>query len=729
MTEADFTPLDEQAIDPLKAMADAHEAAPNIGVTRFSLKHDDSFLVANSYGDISGFSDGFFHRDTRLLSHYVLRIGGRRPVLLGAALSQDGVFLESSLTNASMPLPGGGELAQGSVYVNRIRFLWRDRMFERLAFANYGPVSATLPVAFTIDADFRDIFEVRGMVRPARGNRVPPGHGDRHVRFAYDGLDGVERALQLSFSVPIRPGPLSGEVGLDVRVPRGGRRVIYLEAGPDPAEPGRARYRQTLADAHRAMRLHRRQGATVATSAPVVNACLGRMRSDIALLTSDRATGPYPFAGIPWFSTVFGRDGLITALETLWLDPSLAAGVLRHLAAEQAQATDDFADAEPGKILHEMRGGEMARLGEVPFARYFGAVDTTPLFLMLAAAYARRTGDDALIDALWPALRRAADWVEGRLARDPLGLLSYARARESGLRNQGWKDSHDAVFHADGRLAGEPIRLVEVQGYAFAGLRGLSDLASRRGEAGAADDYARLADRLRERVEDLFWMEDAGFYAMAIDGEGQPCRVRATNAGQLLWTGLPAYDRGRAVAEALLHPDFMSGWGFRTVAKGQPRYNPMSYHNGSVWPHDTAICAAGIAAYLGQEPVVRTFGRILDAAMSFDKSLPELFCGFTRTPGEGPVVYPVACLPQAWAAGAPFLLLEASLGLRLDACAGEITVTNPRLPVGVDTLTIRNLAFRGEEVSLDFTRQGPRVVCGIERPPGSRTMLLVRDHA
>jgi glycogen debranching enzyme len=505
--------------------------------------------------------------------------------------------------------------------------------------------------------------------------------------------------------------------------------VIYLEAGPDAAEPGRARYRQTLADAHREMRTHRRRGATVTTSAPVVNACLGRMRSDIALLTSDRATGPYPFAGIPWFSTVFGRDGLITALEMLWLDPSLAEGVLRYLAAEQALTTDDLADAEPGKILHEVRGGEMARLAEVPFARYYGAADTTPLFLMLAAAYARRTGDDGLIEALWPALTRAAEWIEARLARDPLGLLSYARARESGLRNQGWKDSFDAVFHADGRLAREPIRLVEVQGYAYAGLLGVAGLAARRGADGPAEDYARLAERLRARVEDLFWIDEARFYALAIDGEGHPCRVRTTNAGHLLWTGLPAPERGRAVAEALLHPDFLSGWGFRTVAKGQARYNPMSYHNGSVWPHDTALCAAGISAYLGHEHAMRTLGRILDAAMSFDKSLPELFCGFTRTPGEGPVVYPVACLPQAWAAGAAFLLLEASLGLSLDAHAREITVTNPRLPLGVDTLAIRNLAFCGEEVSLDFTRQGARVVCGIERPAGSRIALLVRDHA
>lgn len=718
---------DNQAIDPLKAMAEAHEAAPNIGVTRFSLKHDDSFLVANSYGDIQGFADGFFSSDTRLLSHFTMRIGGRRPVLLGAALSQDGVYLESSLTNATILLAQGGELAQGSVYVNRTRFLWRDRMFERLAFTNYGPSPVRLPLSFTVDADFRDIFEVRGKTRPQRGVVAPPDCGPRHLRFCYEGRDGLERTMELSLSVPIRPGPLRGEIGIELRLPRGARRSIHLEVGPEAAEPGRDRHRQHQADAHRAMRQHRRRGAAVTTSGPIFNACLGRMRSDVALLTTDRATGPYPYAGIPWFSAPFGRDGIVTALEMLWLDPELAAGVLRFLAWQQADRHDAFADAEPGKILHELRGGEMARLGEVPFGRYYGGVDTTPLFVHLAAEYARRTADVALIEELWPALGRATAWIESQLDRDPLGFLAYARAAETGLRNQGWKDSFDSVFHADGRLAPEPIRLVEVQGYAFAALRGMAELARMQGETERAAELLRRAEHLREKVETAFWMEEERFYALAIDGEGRRCDVRATNAGHLLYAGLPSAERGRAVAEALMQPDFMSGWGIRTVAKGQARYNPMSYHNGSVWPHDTAICAAGIAAYTGPKPATLALNRLLDAAMHFDKSVPELFCGFARVPGEGPVVYPVACLPQAWAAGAVFLLLRACLGLSIDARGREITVTNPSLPAGIDGLGLRNLALCGHRVDLDFARQAGRVVCAIDRPAGSGITLVLRD--
>lgn len=721
-------PLDERAIDPLKAMADAHEEAPNIGVTRFALKQATGFLVANSFGDIEGFAEGLFQHDTRLLSRFLLRIGGRRPVLLGAALSHDNVVFEANLTNSSILAEEGNALGQGTVYLSRRRFLWQNRMFDRLSITNFALTAIRLPVSFELEADFRDIFEVRGLTRQQRGKLYPPQAGPDFVRFGYLGLDGVERVVQLCFSHPVTWEPARGTVSLVMPIPRGARRVLYIEAGADAVRPERARHRKQQAEAHRAMKVRRRRGAMVHTSGPIFNDWLNRTRADIALLTTDLPTGPYPFAGIPWFSTAFGRDGIITALEMLWLDPGLARGVLQFLADKQSHVSDAVSDAEPGKILHETRSGEMSRLKEVPFAEYYGGVDTTPLFVHLAAEYARRTADEGLIDGLWPVLRKAVEWIEARRAEDPRGFVTYARAAESGLRNQGWKDSFDAIFHADGSLASKPIALVEVQGYAFLALNGMADMASRRGEEDYAIALRAKAEQLRQDVERHFWMEKERFYAIALDGSGRQCKVRTSNAGQLLYSGLPSPERGRDVARALLQPDFYSGWGLRTVAKGEARYNPMSYHNGSVWPHDNAICAAGIVRYSNPDSAAHALTRLFEAVMHFSKSVPELFCGFPRVQGEGPVAYPVACLPQAWSAGSVFLLLQTCIGLEIDAFAREISVKNPRLPHGIDHLALRQLEICGTPVTLNFDRRDDRVTCAAERPRGTSIGLVMRDQ-
>jgi glycogen debranching enzyme len=369
-----------------------------------------------------------------------------------------------------------------------------------------------------------------------------------------------------------------------------------------------------------------------------------------------------------------------------------------------------FRDSQPGKIMHETRRGEMSALGEVPFGRYYGGVDTTPLFVALAGAYAERTGDFELVERLWPALERAAAWVARTADANAWGLLDYARGAESGLSNQGWKDSGDSVFHADGRFPTGPISLVEVQGYAFAAYRTMAKLAERRGDAEGAEDWRRRMEATRETVERLFWMEDQGFYGIALDGEGQLCRVRASNPGHLLFTGLPDPARARRVCDAMVSPAFFSGWGVRTLATGQVRYNPMSYHNGSVWPHDTALCAMGLSRYGEREGVTRLMASLFEAAVQMDMRLPELFCGFPRTAGEPPVPYPVACLPQAWAAGSVFMMLQACLGLTIDGAAGEVEIRDPRLPVGIDQFRIDNLAVGEERITLQFQRQKRRVL-------------------
>jgi glycogen debranching enzyme len=453
------------------------------------------------------------------------------------------------------------------------------------------------------------------------------------------------------------------------------------------------------------MRARRRQGARLSTSGRLFNGWIAKSRADIALLTTPTETGPYPYAGIPWFSTAFGRDGIITAWQILWFEPSLARGVLSYLAAHQAQEASAFRDSQPGKIMHETRRGEMAALREVPFGRYYGGVDTTPLFVALAGAYAERTGDALLIERLWPALERAAAWICDRADANPHGLLDYAREAESGLANQGWKDSGDSVFHRDGRTPPGPIALVEVQGYAYAAYRAMARFAEARGDAAAAADWRRRAEVLRETVEALFWMEDLGFYGLALDGRGELCRVRTSNPGHLLFCGLPSPERARRVCEALMSPEFASGWGVRTLAAGQVRFNPMSYHNGSIWPHDTALCAMGLSRYGERAGVLRLTSYLFETASELDMRLPELFCGFPRAAGEAPVPYPVACLPQAWAAGSVFMLLQACLGVTVDGAAGKVEICDPRLPIGVDRLTVHDLQVGPERMTLRFERE------------------------
>jgi glycogen debranching enzyme len=437
---------------------------------------------------------------------------------------------------------------------------------------------------------------------------------------------------------------------------------------------------------------------------------MDKSRADLALLTTELPTGPYPYAGIPWFSTPFGRDAIVTALQMLWLDPSLARGVLSFLAVNQARETSRFRSSAPGKIMHETRKGEMTALRELPFGQYYGGVDTTPLFVMLAGAYAERTGDLDFIEGLWPALEAAMAWIAEESAHSRDGFLTYANSGSTGLTNQGWKDSSDSVFHADGRFADAPIALVEVQGYVFAALRAMAALATRRGDAGAAERWLQQSETLRGAVERRFWMEDIGFYALALDGEGRPCEVRASNPGHLLFTGLPSDERAAKVARHLLSANFDSGWGVRTLAVGEARFNPMSYHNGSVWPHDTALCAAGLGRYGMRQGAVRLMSELFEAASQFGMRMPELYCGFQRIAGEPPVAYPVACLPQAWSAGAVFMVLQACLGFTIDGWRGEIHVDRPRLPVEINRLSLCGLPIGKARVDLVFQRMGDRVV-------------------
>jgi glycogen debranching enzyme len=393
--------------------------------------------------------------------------------------------------------------------------------------------------------------------------------------------------------------------------------------------------------------------------------------------------------------------------------------VLKRLAAYQAKTDDPLADAQLGKILHEMRSGEMAALREVPFGLYYGSVDATPLFVLLAGLYVQRTGDMETLRELWPNIEAALGWIDGPGDPDGDGFVEYYRMTEQGLANQGWMDSQDAVFHADGRLAEGPIALAEVQGYVFAAKQLAAYCARLLGRDAQAEALDGQAQRLAAQFEEQFWCPEISLYALALDGQKQQCKVRSSNAGQVLFTGMVRPERAKKVGEELLQPHFFSGWGIRTVANAEARYNPMSYHNGSVWPHDNALIALGFARY-GLKPAVdRVFKGMFDAASYMDlRRLPELFCGFRRWRGQGPTLYPVACAPQAWASATPFALLQASLGLEFEPAKNAVRLRNPRLPAFLDDVILRNLRLGQSSVDLSIHRHGEDISLQVIRSDG-----------
>ena len=436
-------------------------------------------------------------------------------------------------------------------------------------------------------------------------------------------------------------------------------------------------YENALIEVERALHSARADDCLVVTSNEQFNVWLNRSLADLHMMISDTPDGPYPYAGVPWFSTPFGRDGLITAFEFLWVNPTIARGVLAYLAATQAREVVPEQDAEIGKILHETRKGEMAALNEIPYGRYYGSIDATPLFIMLAGTYYERTGDQAFITQIWPNIELALQWIDCVGDLDGDGFVEYSRRSKGGLVHQGWKDSQDAVFHADGSSAEGPIALCEVQGYVFAAKRRAAELALALGHTEQARRLLKEADKLRTQFERSFWCNDLSSYALALDGFKQPCRVRASNAGHCLWTGIADQKHGMRTAKTLVSKEFFNGWGVRTVAANETRFNPMAYHNGSVWPHDNALIAAGMASYGFKQGALKILCGLYDASLFLElHRLPEPSCGFPRRPGEGPTPCPVACSPQTWSSVAPVLLLQSCLGLRIEAPRARLSFYN-----------------------------------------------------
>ena len=730
-----------------------------------SLKFGEAFGVLDSYGDVGvqPGPEGLYFQDTRYLSRLELTVEGQRPLMLSSVMQDDNGALSVDMTTPDIRLDAADEtsIPRETIAIERTKFLFRGACYDRIGLRSYDHKHRRLRIAVSFDADYRDLFEVRGTNRTERGKRSVQVASESEVQFRYVGLDEIVRTTSLHFGP--KPATIEpGRVEFDVALPPEGRASLFIRVvfeahraftkppaddrvGEDaaakltlaangggskrhPRDLGEGRiFARAYRDARRDLRQATAGITTIISSNDQFNEGLCRATADLYMLASRTPEGIYPFAGIPWYSTVFGRDGIITAMMALWIDPKFARGVLRYLASTQARTVDPAADAQPGKVLHETRRGEMAMLGEVPFRHYYGTIDGTPLFAMLAWEYYAVSGDIETIRVVWPALERALAWIDTYGDRDGDGFVEYARDTDKGLENQGWKDSHDSIFHADGQLAKGPIALCEVQGYVYAAKHGLARLAALLGHDAMAERLSEQARMLRESFDAAFWNEEIGTYALALDGAKRQCAVRSSNAGHALFTGIAKPERAERVAGALLGKDGFNGWGVRTIARGEARYNPMSYHNGSIWPHDNALIAMGLARYDRKLEAARIFQGMFETSLYQDQMrLPELFCGFMRRHQRGPVSYPVACSPQAWAAATPFALLAACLGLELDHDRNRVRLKNPILPAFLDGVTLFDVKLGTSRLDLRFQRYDRDVTVSVARRDGDVQVVVTK---
>jgi glycogen debranching enzyme len=670
------------------------------------LKHNDTFGIFDRHGDIrpiGAAEQGIFYDGTRFLSNLALEINGERPLLLSATTSSDNLQLAIDLTNHDIRGDGASRIPQETLHILRSKFLLDDSCYERASVRNYGDRVREFRLCFRFGADYADIFEVRGTTRERHGE-LRPAHvdGDR-VQLSYIGLDDVTRYTHLRFSpVPDRLEPDYAEFDIRLEPKQEATVDVVVSCRYDGAQ-GVDSYDTAREAMRRARSAFHEHEVSITSPNQQFSDWVSQAQADMRMLVTGTSHGAYPYAGVPWFSTAFGRDGVIAALQTLWIEPEIARGVLRFLAAYQAHDTDPEREAEPGKILHEMRRGEMAALGEIPFGLYYGSVDVTPLFVMLAGQYYHRTGDRNLIGSIWPNIEAALNWIDTAGDVDGDGFIEYAQRNSKGLIHQGWKDSHDSVFHSDGGEPVAPIALCEVQGYVYAAKQAAATLARMLGKDQQAETWSHDAERLRASFNETFWLDDLGTYALALDGDKRLCRIRSSNAGHCLYTGIADDDKAARLAKTLMDDSMFSGFGVRTVAIGEARYNPMSYHNGSVWPHDTAMIAAGLARYGFKDEALRIMSGMFDAGMFMDLNrLPELFCGFPHRPRVGPTLYPVACSPQAWAAGSVFMLLGACLGMDINAPDRVIRFDRPILPDYLSAMDITGLRVDDAFVDLSF---------------------------
>jgi glycogen debranching enzyme len=679
----------------------------------YSIKEGETFLYADAEGNLDAeeaIGAGLYYKDTRFLSDYVLTVDGRAPLLLSTSADRP-YASHIDLANQDLTAPDGSvAAAQGTVNIRRTRVI-KNRLYERIRVKNYNATSVTMTVGLTFSSDFADIFEVRGLKRSQRGKLALPKAGGRSAVLAYLGQDDVFRETRITFELEPTEVEVVGEriqVRWRLELAPSQTEVIGLEieprvgAGQAPAES----FDSAVHQLRRSYEEWERSCTRIWTDNQLYNALLTRAMRDLRALRTPTPHGDVVAAGIPWFVAPFGRDALMTCHQTLMLNPDITRTTLEVLARFQADEVDTWRDAEPGKILHELRQGELASARIIPHSPYYGSVDSTPLWLLLLGTYYRWTDDLAFCRELLPNVERALQWIDQYGDLDGDGFLEYKRSSPRGLENQGWKDSHDSVVHSDGKIAEGPIALAEVQAYTYLAKLRIADIYEALGRSDQAVVLRSQAGTLRARFNERFWVESEQYFAEALDGEKRQVASVTSNPGHGLYCDVVDADRAQLMARRLLAPDMFSGWGIRTMSKSSVAYNPMSYHNGSVWPHDNAFIGAGLKRYGHAKATNRLATALFDMAVTVDDMrLPELFCGFTRRSPNRPVAYPVACSPQAWASGAPYLLLQAMLGISARAPENTLLVNKPHLPPWLNTVELHNLRVGRSTISVVFRRQ------------------------
>jgi glycogen debranching enzyme len=694
------------------------EGAPDVPAEAreelLALKSGAMFVCARRDGDIRparASGEGLYIEDTRHLSELRLTVGGLPPVPLSSVM-ESGHYAVINATNPVLRSSGDVPVAQETLNVRRT-VLIADRLFYRVRVRNFASKPVATVVEVSLAADFADVFEVRAVGRGTSGRVLEPTHDEARVRFGYVAADGEHRETL----VELEPSParvrIDGErihVAWDVRLDL--RESISLWITVTPTGVGAGEAEPTAAQAAAALESAHADWvgacAQITTDNELFDRLIDASVRDLHALMMPVGADQLPAAGIPWYVAPFGRDSLLSACESLMINPEVARGTLLVLAGLQARTDEGWRDAEPGKILHELRTGELARTGHIPHTPYYGTVDATPLFLMVAGGYYRWTLDLDTMRQLRPALDAALRWIDEWGDRDGDGFVEYERRAPAGLINHGWKDSHDCIVHADGAIAEAPIALVEVQGYVYEAKLRIADVYEALGDAGQANELRIQAAVLRAAFNEAFWDPDEGFFVLALDGRKAQVRSVTSNPAHCLYCGIVEDDKAAMVAERLMAADMFCGWGIRTLSGSSPAYNPMSYHNGSIWPHDNGIAAAGLKRYGFDAATNRIAAGLFDVASGArDFRLPELFCGFQRDGSRAIVAYPVACIPQAWAATAPFMLLQAMLGISAHAPSNRLTVDRPRLPDWLGAVEIRGIRVGNSKVSLAFRQTGP----------------------
>ena len=677
------------------------------------IREGDIFLLTDTAGNVhannpNGF--GLYHADTRYLSVYDLSFADARPVML-LSTAELGFSEEQVLTNPTMLSDDGRVLPRGSLELRRQRVV-DGALEETLQVTNYNVFPVSFDVVYRLGADFADIFEVRGSERKQRGELLPTHVEDGHVVFSYKGLDGRKRETIVSFSpqpASVDEGQVTFHFAMEHRQSAAVRLVFAID-GHLKAPEGADRFVRLMSQ----YRIWMENATRMPTDNEFFNEVLARSLLDLRMLWHQENDRCYLAAGTPWFDTIFGRDTAIVSMQTLAFNPDIARHCLKMLACWQGTRFDDWRDEEPGKILHELRDDEMTATGELPYSPYYGSIDSTPLFLLLAAEYYAWTADLEVLREVEPSLRAALQWVDTYGDPDRCGYLEYEKRSPTGLVNQGWKDSREAVIYADGTLAKPPIALVEVQGYVYAAKKKLAPLFAALGDHALASRLRQEAASLKRRFNRDFWLENESFFALALDGDKHPADAITSNPGQALWTGIVQRRLAEPVVEVLMRNDMFSGWGIRTLSATSSRFNPLGYHLGTVWPHDNSLIAMGFKKYGFEEELNEVATALFDAARPLAYyRLPELFAGSARTTYSTPVPYPVACRPQAWAAGSFPLILQAILGLRPNAPAGELLIVRPRLPHWLETVQVRGLRVGKGEVDLRYRRRGRRTMVDV----------------